>query len=154
MTLNRTYIEDLMYGRKKSLFTGCLLGVVSGLYGFLVVVRSLLYAVGILRRRKVGQRVISVGNITLGGTGKTPAVIAICCATLVKLYNPRTMLITGPAAIFGEMLTEPIWLRVRQHVMPEMLADLRIGFVPWTEADEALGAALIAERSYWRTAGA
>ena len=82
------------------------------------------------------------------------AFLGDACATLVKLYNPRTMLITGPAAILGEMLIEPIWQRVRQHVMAEMLADLTISFAPWTPADEAFGAALIAERSYWSAPGA
>ncbi len=49
----------------------------SWLYGFIVSIRNRLYAVGVFKARRLPCRVISVGNITVGGTGKTPAVIAI-----------------------------------------------------------------------------
>jgi len=49
----------------------------SWLYGFSVSIRNRLYALGVLKARKLPCRVISVGNIAVGGTGKTPAVIAI-----------------------------------------------------------------------------
>ena len=56
---------------------GLLLIPVSGLYGLVVWIRNRLYAVGVFKARKLPRRVISVGNIAVGGTGKTPAVIAI-----------------------------------------------------------------------------
>jgi len=37
--------------------------------------RSCLYRLGVLRRHRLDARVISVGNITTGGTGKTPLVV-------------------------------------------------------------------------------
>ena len=40
--------------------------------------RRALYRGGILKARQLPRRVISVGNIAIGGAGKTPAVIAIC----------------------------------------------------------------------------
>ena len=49
----------------------------SFLYGKAVLARIFLYEKGILKRRKVPGAVISVGNITTGGTGKTPAVIML-----------------------------------------------------------------------------
>ncbi len=49
----------------------------SWLYCALVRVRALAYRVGLLRRSCLDCRVIVVGNIAVGGTGKTPLVIAI-----------------------------------------------------------------------------
>ena len=40
--------------------------------------RRALYRAGILRGKKLHRPVISVGGITAGGAGKTPAVIAVC----------------------------------------------------------------------------
>jgi lauroyl/myristoyl acyltransferase/tetraacyldisaccharide-1-P 4'-kinase len=41
-------------------------------------VRRALYRRGVLKPKKLHRPVISIGNIAAGGTGKTPAVIAVC----------------------------------------------------------------------------
>jgi len=46
----------------------------SGLYRTVVQLRLLFYSKGILRHHTLGCQVISVGNLTVGGTGKTPVV--------------------------------------------------------------------------------
>jgi tetraacyldisaccharide 4'-kinase len=46
----------------------------SGLYGVAIKARRALYQRGLFHVHKVGAPVISVGNITTGGTGKTPLV--------------------------------------------------------------------------------
>ena len=54
-----------------------LLILLSWLYGASVWTRNRLYALGVFKARILPCRVISVGNIVVGGTGKTPAVIAL-----------------------------------------------------------------------------
>ncbi len=49
----------------------------SWLYGASVWLRNRLYALGLFKVLTLPCRVISVGNIVVGGTGKTPAVIAL-----------------------------------------------------------------------------
>lgn len=51
-----------------------LLAPLSWLYGLLISVRRFAYATGILRTCHAGKPVLVVGNLTVGGTGKTPLV--------------------------------------------------------------------------------
>jgi tetraacyldisaccharide 4'-kinase len=51
------------------------LTLASYLYGFACRARASAYRVGIFRSDRLPCRVISVGNLTVGGTGKTPVVI-------------------------------------------------------------------------------
>lgn len=62
----------LLPGLEKSLVP--ILAVASTFYGFGILMRRLLYQLGILRRTRLPVPVISVGNLTWGGTGKTPMV--------------------------------------------------------------------------------
>ncbi len=66
-------IEDRRQGRKARAIAGILSGLAK-VYGALVQSRLLLYRAGILRRKTLGCMIVSVGNLTVGGTGKTPVV--------------------------------------------------------------------------------
>ena len=56
----------------------------SFIYFLLVSVRNIFYSIGIFKEYGLDARVISVGNITWGGTGKTPVVLFILEALLAK----------------------------------------------------------------------
>jgi tetraacyldisaccharide 4'-kinase len=54
------------------------LGMVARPYGLAVAARNRMYDAGVLTARRVSVPVVSIGNITLGGTGKTPFVEFVC----------------------------------------------------------------------------
>ncbi|CAG0911657.1 unnamed protein product, partial [Cyprideis torosa] len=60
----------------------CLLWPVSLLYAIVLRVRGLLYTWGVFRVEASSLPVVVVGNLTVGGTGKTPL-----CAELVKRFQ-------------------------------------------------------------------
>src|SRR5688572_17762032 len=62
------------------------------LYGAVARARIRLYRSGLLKTERVGAAVISVGNITTGGTGKTPLVEWV--ARAVALEGRRACVLT------------------------------------------------------------
>jgi len=66
--------------------------LISLLYRFLIQLRHNLYKRGILKSYSLPCRVISIGNITTGGTGKTPMVIYL--AQLFKEKGMRTAILS------------------------------------------------------------
>ena len=80
----KTKITKLHYDKKaKGLFLD-LLEFLSIFYGFASKVRNTMYDKGILKAVKINAKVISVGNITTGGVGKTPVV-----AKLAQYYSNK-----------------------------------------------------------------
>lgn len=65
-----------------------LLRPLSWLYRGIVMLRYAAYRTGLLRRRQVAVPVIIVGNITVGGTGKTPLVIWLVELLRREGYRP------------------------------------------------------------------
>jgi tetraacyldisaccharide 4'-kinase len=53
------------------------LNPLTGLYGSVAALRNTLFDRGVLSMRRLDQPVVSVGNLSVGGSGKTPFVIAL-----------------------------------------------------------------------------
>lgn len=71
----QVYLYQLVHGNRQGLLAAALLivlRVMSFIYGIGVTIKLRLYKHGILKQHKLDCRVISLGNITVGGTGKTP----------------------------------------------------------------------------------
>jgi tetraacyldisaccharide 4'-kinase len=68
-----------------------LMTALSGAYRGLIATREWLYESGLLKSEAVGYPVVSIGNLTVGGTGKTPAV-ELAVRTLKDLgYKPAVV---------------------------------------------------------------
>ena len=60
----------------------------SGIYWLILKIRALLYRLGVFRRFYAGAPVIVVGNISAGGTGKTPTVIWLVNELRTRGFRP------------------------------------------------------------------
>ena len=63
----------------------------SPLYSGLMLLRAWLYRQGILNSRRLTVPVVSIGNLTLGGTGKTPMVMAVVRLLLAMGRRPAVV---------------------------------------------------------------
>lgn len=99
------YFFQILEGRKKGLWPQILLfllHILSLPYGFVVISRRFLYSLGILPRKRAEVPVISVGNITVGGTGKTPLVRYLTQFYREQGFSPAILLRGYGGAFQGE----------------------------------------------------
>ena len=88
------YVYQLVHGPKISLLGNVLLFVLrffSFLYEFGVCSKLWLYNVGFFQQKKLDCCVISIGNITVGGTGKTPTAQKV--AAMIKNMGYRVVIL-------------------------------------------------------------
>ncbi len=88
---NKT-IHKLFPSLLKSRIWGIAFSPFSLLYGIAVSLKNLFYDKKIIKPARISGKIISVGNISIGGTGKTPLVTAL--ATMVKEAGYRTAVIS------------------------------------------------------------
>lgn len=117
-------------------------GVRSSLQKTTVENRPGLSLVEILAAAEGGDR---VAQSTLGEIG---IFLGDACATLIKLFNPQRLIITGPGSIFKEYFREPVQQVIQQRVLPEMLEDYQTVFSDYRANHEAWGVALLAMKCY------
>ncbi|MBU0700818.1 tetraacyldisaccharide 4'-kinase [bacterium] len=88
------YFREIMLGKRSGSFIRQILKGLSLIYLVLIKMRICGYKHGFLRKKKLPVRVISVGNLTVGGSGKTPTIIEI--ASLLRDTGKRVgVLIRG-----------------------------------------------------------
>ncbi|MEM8875973.1 MAG: tetraacyldisaccharide 4'-kinase [Planctomycetota bacterium] len=129
----RQHVETAMRGDAP--LTGSVLWLASLPYGLAMGVRNGLFDKGIRKQHRLGRPVISVGNLTTGGTGKTP-VVAWLAGRLHAAGHVPGVLTRGYGARPGEIADEVAELR-------ELLSDAEL-----VEAnpDRVAGAATLLER--------
>lgn len=111
----RAYAEDLMRDRKNDFLSGIVkafLWAISCVYGALVACHHFFYRINLLKSFRATCAVVSVGNITLGGTGKTP--LAILLARRLRKNAKK-----GEVAVLIRGYGEDEWKMLRDKLEPE-----------------------------------
>lgn len=88
------YLYRLVHGEEPGILANVLLGVLhifSIVYGWAVLFKLALYQHGFLKQHKLSCHVISLGNITVGGTGKTPTAQRL--ATIIRDAGYRVVIL-------------------------------------------------------------
>ncbi|WP_018291044.1 tetraacyldisaccharide 4'-kinase [Verrucomicrobium sp. 3C] len=124
-------------GKGAALLRG-LLFLLSSLYGPLVRLRIWLYSRNFLHSHSLGCLIISVGNLTVGGTGKTPVVEKLA-RELTRAGRRVAILSRG-----YKSAARPFWTRWRQtaqgetpHPSPRVVSDGKRAFLgPLLAGDE------------------
>ncbi len=94
----RTFIYSLMMDKRKGIVyipIKFVLYLISLVYSVGLFFRKAFYDAGIFKKESVPMRVISIGNLTLGGTGKTPFVISLARLLAQELKKEVSVLIRG-----------------------------------------------------------
>ena len=93
----------------------------SKIFQFVVCLRYVFYDIGVLRRFPLGCQVISIGNVTAGGTGKTP-VTEIFARELTKAGRKVAILSRG-----YRRKEAPWWQRIFKNIIekPVVVSDGR-----------------------------
>ncbi|NLE65723.1 MAG: tetraacyldisaccharide 4'-kinase [Elusimicrobia bacterium] len=92
------------------------LHLLARIFRVVVLLRGILFESGIFKATPLGRKTISVGNITVGGTGKTPFVILLA-RLLSRGGRSVVVLSRGYAARRGEMADEE---KVLRELLPEV----------------------------------
>ena len=121
------------------------------LFGIVVAIRYVLYRTGVLRRYPLGIQVISVGNVTAGGTGKTP-VTEIFARTLAAEGRKVAILSRGYRRkeapwwqrMFTQVVDDPLVVSDGKHVLLDSATG---GDEPYMLASNLPGVAVVVHRN-------
>lgn len=114
MGLTYRWIHRVWY---KGAAFGWLMLPLSALYWLVTTSRRFLYRCGILKTEKLSVPVVVVGNITAGGTGKTPIVIWLAQELRAREFSPGIV-----SRGYGGSATSAT-VRVDRHSEPAVVGD-------------------------------
>ena len=127
------------------------LKALSFLFGAVVAIRYVLYRTGVLRRYPLGIQVISIGNVTAGGTGKTP-VTEIFARTLAAEGRKVAILSRGYRRkeapwwkrVFTQVVEPPLVVSDGKRVLLDSATG---GDEPYMLASNLPGVAVVVDRN-------
>ncbi|HLA14235.1 MAG TPA: tetraacyldisaccharide 4'-kinase [Gemmatimonadaceae bacterium] len=111
MTDARTALAGLWAGRgKRARVARAILSPLTRAYGAVVRARGILYDRGLLKAHDVSVPVVSVGNLTVGGTGKTPVAAWLARQLVERGAHPAVVLrgYGGDETLVHQRLNETI----------------------------------------------
>lgn len=118
------FATDVIYDRRREgravKILAAVLRAFSALFGLIVRLRFFLYAHRVLRDTPLGCKVIVVGNLTVGGTGKTPVVEKMA---RVMAQNGRKVAILSRGY---KSKKEPAWKRLLRALKNEPRPEPRV----------------------------
>ena len=131
-----------------------LLAVLKGLslvFAAIVAVRDFMYRTGLIRRHPLGIQVISIGNVTAGGTGKTP-VTEIFARTLSAEGRKVAILSRGYRRkeapwwrrLFTQVIDPPLVVSDGRHVLLDATTG---GDEPYMLASNLPGVCVLVDRN-------
>jgi tetraacyldisaccharide 4'-kinase len=112
-------------------------------FKFLIRAREKLYDSGLLATRRLHHPVISVGNLTLGGTGKTPLVIALAEGLRERGFKPTVLSRGYGRTSHGVLVVDSNW---EESGDEPLLIKQRLRDVPVVVGADRYEAGLIAEQ--------
>ncbi|MBR2838744.1 MAG: tetraacyldisaccharide 4'-kinase [Kiritimatiellae bacterium] len=147
-------IQEKGADRDQPAGVNALLAVLKGMslvFGAVVGVRDFLYRVGLMRRHPLGIQVISIGNVTAGGTGKTP-VTEIFARTLAAEGRKVAILSRGYRRkeapwwrrMFTQVIDPPLVVSDGRHVLLDSAVG---GDEPYMLASNLPGVAVVVDRN-------
>lgn len=121
------------------------------LFAVIVWIRHVLYGAGVLRRFPLGVQVISIGNVTAGGTGKTP-VTEIFARTLAAEGRKVAILSRGYRRkeapwwqrAFAQVISPPLVVSDGKHVLLDAATG---GDEPYMLASNLPGVVVVVDRN-------
>ena len=139
--LNR-FLEDYFWPERESRLRKLILAplyLLSFFYGGAVRARAFLYRMGILESQSLPCKVVSVGNITVGGTGKTP----FTCL-LAEMMQKRGLRVAVLSRGYKGTFTEPF--RVVSDGQRILMEPREAGDEPYLLARKLAGVPVIVGR--------